>query len=48
MKRNKWYLIKLKDEKYMVAWNVKDEEEAVASNDQRRVSGYENGYTVCE
>ena len=29
MKRNKWYLIKLMDGKYMVTWNVKDEEEAV-------------------
>ena len=29
MKRNKWYLLKITDEKYMVAWNVKDEEEAV-------------------
>ena len=29
MKRDKWYLIKLMDGKYMVTWNVKDEEESV-------------------
>ena len=29
MKRDKWYLLKITDEKYMVVWNVKDEEEAV-------------------
>ena len=29
MKRDKWYLLKITDEKYMITWNVKDEEEAV-------------------
>ena len=29
MKRDKWYLLKITDEKYMVIWNVKDEEEAI-------------------
>ena len=29
MKRDKWYLLKITDGKYMVTWNVKDEEEAV-------------------
>lgn len=29
MERNKWFLMQLKSGKYMVAWNVKDENEAI-------------------